>query len=130
MIRNGCITMKLRHLSNHWIGANTVQPTFTDGSLFGDGSILAILSDIETEGGVSWESLSVHPGEDWALSVDVIVDFNRRFSIHGSQDPTNVLDDSSSKGNWKRHKYRIERRTIESLTEKTAGRDKHEPASL
>lgn len=48
----------------------------TDGLLFDDGSILAILTDVETEGGISWESLSVHPCEHWALGVDVIVDFN------------------------------------------------------
>ena len=49
----------------------------TDGSLFGDGSILAIRTDVETESGISWESLSVHPCEHWALGVDVIVDFDR-----------------------------------------------------
>ena len=48
----------------------------TDGSLFGVGSILAIRIDVETEGGISGESLSVHPCQHWALSVDVIVDFD------------------------------------------------------
>ena len=47
-----------------------------NSSLFNDDSILAILADVETESGISWEPLSVHPGEHWALGVDVIVDFN------------------------------------------------------
>ena len=59
------------------IGDTIVQPAFTDSSLLGDGSILALLSDVETESGVSRESLSVHPYEYWAFSVDVVVDFNR-----------------------------------------------------
>ena len=77
MIRNGRIAMKLRHLCNHQIGVTTVQSVFKGSSLFGDDSILAILTNIKTEGGISWESLSVHPCEHWALSIDVIVDFNR-----------------------------------------------------
>ena len=45
-------------------------------SLFNDDSILAILTDVEAEGSISWEPLAVHSCEHWTLSVDVIVDFN------------------------------------------------------
>ena len=47
-----------------------------DGSLFDDCSILAIRTDIETEGDISGESFSVHPCQHWALSVDVVVNLN------------------------------------------------------
>jgi hypothetical protein len=47
-----------------------------NSSLFNDDYILAILADVETESGISWEPLSVHPCEHRALTVDVIVDFN------------------------------------------------------
>jgi hypothetical protein len=40
----------------------------TDGLLVDDGSILAILTNFETEGGISCESLSVHPYKHWALA--------------------------------------------------------------
>ena len=48
----------------------------TGEPLLGGASILAILADVETESGISWESLSMHSCEHWALSVDVIVDLN------------------------------------------------------
>lgn len=47
-----------------------------DELLLGVVSLLAILTDVETESGVSWKSLSVHSGEHRALSVDVIVNLN------------------------------------------------------
>jgi hypothetical protein len=56
----------------------------TDGLLLDGASILAILADVETEGGISGESLSVHTCEHWALGVNVIVSLNGRFAIQGS----------------------------------------------
>ncbi len=47
-----------------------------DGSLFDDGSILAIRTDVETEGGISGKSLSVHPCKHRALNVDVVVNLH------------------------------------------------------
>ena len=49
---------------------------YPNRSLFNDDSILAILTDVEAEGSISWEPLAVHSCEHWTLSVDVIVDFN------------------------------------------------------
>ena len=52
------------------------QSLTTSELLLNDASTLAIRTDVETEGGISRESLSVHPGKHRALDVDVIMDFN------------------------------------------------------
>jgi hypothetical protein len=84
---------------------------------------------VETKAGKAGKPLAMHSRKYRHLRVHVVMDLDPGLLVGWPQNPADVLHHSAFERDGKRQKQRVERGTVEPLSEKAARRHKDETAT-